>query len=86
MHFLHFMQNFKMAAKYGSKMIFGKMCQLTAHIPGAKIFPGIALSWTVSVIIIFSVINFFVLHRIQDGCEKWHENEFWAKSGRQLCR
>ena len=73
--FLRFKQKFKMVTKNGGKMIFGKSHHLTLQIPCLEVknFDQITVSHTVS------QINAFC-SEIQDGHQKWQENDFWGNS------
>ena len=75
--FLHFTQKFKMAAKSGGKTLFCKTSPVDSpYTLWVKNFIKIALSCSVS-----EINTFFAFYaEIQDGCQKWRENDFWEKS------
>ena len=56
--FLCFMHNFKMAAKNGGKIIFGKKCHMTLYILCEPKLSSIVHSCT-----IFEILNIFHFHR-----------------------
>ena len=65
-----------MAAKSGGKTIFGKKSPVdSADTLWVKHFIKIALSRSVS-----KINAFFCFTQIQDGRQKWRENDFWKKS------
>ena len=70
--FLHFLQNFKMADKYGGKTFFGKNWQMTMRTPWGSTILSKSLSRTIS------QINPFYAE-FQDGHQKWYGNNFWKK-------
>ena len=72
--FLHFLQNFKMADKYGRKTFFGKNWQMTMRTPWGSTILSKSLSRTIS------EINLFYAE-FQDGHQKWCGNNFWKKCG-----
>ena len=63
-----------MAAKSGGKMIFEESCQKTADALRVKNFVKIGLSRFVSEIFVFAFKA-----EIQDGRQKWRENNFCKK-------
>ena len=67
------MQKFKMAAKSGGKTIFGESCQNTLQIPCRSKIPSKALRFRDKHIFPFNA-------DIQDGRQKWRENDFCEKS------
>ena len=75
--FLPFAQKFKMAIKNGGKTIFGKICQQTLRrVCGSKIS-----SKSLYLTRLSRYMRFCIFYaEIQDGCQKWWENNFWEKT------
>ena len=74
--FLHFTQKFKMAAKSGGKTNFVKIFSRPCRYP-----VGQKLRRNRSISLHFQDKRIFVFNtEIQDGCQKWLENDFWEKS------
>ena len=78
--FLRLMQKFKMAAKSGGKTFFCKKLPVdSADTQWVKNFVEIALSHSVS-----EINTFFCFTQIQDGRQKWRENNLGGKVASRL--
>ena len=71
-HVLCFMQKFKMATKSGGKTIFGKNRQYTLQIPCGSKISSKSLRFRDKHVFAFNA-------EIQDGRQKWRENNFCKK-------
>ena len=74
--FLRLTQKLKMASKSGRKTIFRKIASRPCRYPvGQKFRQNCSISLR------FQDKRVFVFNaEIQDGCQKWQENNFWEKS------
>ena len=74
--FLRLTQKFNMASKSGRKTIFRKIASRLCRYPAGQKFRrnhSISLSFQDKWVFVFNP-------EIQDGCQKWQENDFWEKS------